>query len=285
MKIKHWITLIISILLFIVCGIIYFSFFNIQHGFTLPSVTIGLPLLVGMFLFVFYVISVVRHKDIKQGQKGFVSGIIIIVISLYFLPYMGSFILSYPANAPATYEQTEDSLILRQVLKEYTSIYRQETDYCIFYPEFTDSYRNLTGVELEVKSNRIKKIMIDKNINGVYPRIFDEDTIIKLVDSFITVNLKPGTMSIRSAPADKYFIDYDHVARIPVNWDSGFLGRVKQVCKFSIDKIGTQVSRLFYNEETGLLIIDIQKSIYVFYYQDDQVKLIHNMPSFYFWEL
>lgn len=273
MKGKNWYVLAVNSILFIMLGAGYFLVFKIQYGFTLPSVTLGLPLLVGMFFLAYDTVYMIRQKDQKKGMRGLYIGLIALLLSSTLLSYMGSFLLSHPASAPKTYAQTEENRVLAQVLKLYSGFYGQGEDYFVFIPEFTDRYRNLTLEQLEAEKNRIKSRMIGNTRNGEYPGVYEDKKISDLVDNFVTLNLQPGEIAIKSAPEDNYFIDYDHISGIPFDWNSGFIGKIKSF-RVSIDKLGTPVSRPYYDKETGLVLLDISKTVYVFYYQDGQVKLV-----------
>jgi hypothetical protein len=275
---KIWYLLVVNIVLFVFFGFTYFLFFNVQYGFTLPSITIGLPLLVGMFFLAFDSVYMVRRKDEKRGQRGFIIGYVAVMVGMFLFPHMGSFMLSHPARNPQTYTQTEESLVLEQVLKEYSDFYSKEADFTVVYPEFTDSYRNLTYAQLNDKKALIKKRMIDANKRDEYPSVYDYSTISSFVDNFISLNLNITAFEIKSAPEDKYYIDYDYIARFPRGWD--YEHKLKNFFRITIDNISIRISRPYYDKDTGLVLTDIGGSVYLFYYHDGKAQILDTLTGY-----
>jgi hypothetical protein len=278
---KHWIYLVINIVFFVFLGFTYFRVFNVKYGFTLPSITIGLPLLVGMFFLAFDTVYMVRRKDIGRGQRGYVVGFVAVMLCITLLPHMGSFMLSHLAKIPQTYSQTEESLVLAQVLKEYSRFHSNVTDYTVIYPEFTDSYRNLTEVQLKDKKDLVVQNMVKTNNRKEYPQVYDDSKISSVVDRFISLNLTTTTMAMKSAPEDNYYIDYDYIARFPGGWD--YEHKLVNMFKITIEKTSVKVSRPYWDKDTGLVLVDFSDTVYVFSYHDGRAEMVDMIPRFGYW--
>jgi hypothetical protein len=125
---------------------------------------------------------------------------------------------------------------------------------------------------LKEKKNRIVAHIIDANKRGEIPGVFDDAAISSLVDNFFFLNLSVTSFAIKSAPQDKYYIDYDYVAKFPGGW--GYEHKLKNFFRITIDKTSVKVSRPYWDKSTGIVLADINNSVYIFYYHDDRAEMV-----------
>jgi hypothetical protein len=276
---KRLLLIIANIIGFFVLGIIFCFYFVFQWGVSWQSVALGLPLLAGMTFLAVSTVFMVIKRSCRWGLLGFGIGWVAFIYTVVIFWFLSYLLVGAPQNGPKEINDTQEKRILELVLLKFSSDYREfGYRYIVISPEFSTHFIENSPYELDKTRNYIieKSLLINGDDRITSVGIKDEETI-KLLDAFLLINQNNGNLTLKSAPEDGYYIDYDN--KFSGYFPNNFFKRLFWFLRYTTISIKMEISYPAYDPQTGLVMEYLGEpgygSLYVFKYGNGELTLFN----------